>query len=139
MVSARYKRKLKRNPSFSQSFREQQAKLIEEINQLQMGYIEKKLAVEEARRHLAGTKRASNNSDKKDSKAQEEEDQATQLILTLLELHFTILKLIKTQTRMQALANDVLQSDSHSVCNPFVRCPVCLCNWEANHLGVAST
>eukprot|EP01122_Echinamoeba_exundans_P011512 TRINITY_DN4599_c0_g1_i1.p1 TRINITY_DN4599_c0_g1~~TRINITY_DN4599_c0_g1_i1.p1 ORF type:complete len:3193 (+),score=542.19 TRINITY_DN4599_c0_g1_i1:78-9656(+) len=128
LVITKYKRKLKRNPSFAQSFREQRAKLIEDINRLQMAYIEKRIVAEDARRDLALAAGASrrrqrleedhSNLDEFDQKTEDEELRKLRPLLevsmtqAVVELHLTLLKLLKNHNRLKELVNDILQSDT---------------------------
>jgi hypothetical protein len=128
LVITKYKRRLKRNPSFAQSFREQRAKLIEDINRLQMAYIEKRIVAEDARRDLALAAGAvrhrqqldddSSNLDEFDQKTEDDELRKLRPLLevsmtqAVVELHLTLLKLLKNHNRLKELVNDILQSDT---------------------------
>lgn len=133
LVITKYRRKLKRNPSFAQSFREQRTKIVEDINRLQMAYIERRIVAEDLRRELAAVskadarRRARTQKDKdaspgaedyiQDAAAEDEMRQARPMLelnmaLSVVELHLTLVKLFKNHNRLKELVNDILQSQT---------------------------
>jgi hypothetical protein len=104
LISSKYRQKIKTNSSFAQTFTERRAKCIEEFNQQQLAYMERRVRVEDIKATILEMRPSFS----------ELELLEQQFCLAICDLHMQLLLCVKVYIQIQVLVNDILTNESEA-------------------------